>query len=59
MYSSSSSGTDTMLGPLSSAEMTPEHTVKPFRPMSRLNSVARSRTRMLRRQSSAPTSSSA
>ena len=36
-----------MLGLLSFGSMMPELTVKPFRPMTRLNSVARSRTCMV------------
>ena len=41
---SESSGLAMMFSPFSSASMTPEQTVKPFSPMSRLKSVALSRT---------------
>ena len=47
MLPSMSSGRAMMLGLLSFGSMMPELTVKPFRPMTRLNSVARSRTCMV------------
>ena len=47
MLPSMSSGRAMILGLLSFWSMMPELTVKPFRPMTRLNSVARSRTCMV------------